>query len=181
MEFLESLDQGTWNFFQASHAQRPLLSQIMVWVNRLTAPPILAGLTALAGAILIYQRRLREAALLAAVFAGGCVLAYLTQQLIDRRMPQVLHNPLELPRTGPSFPCEQTLLATVVFLGLPGLALPPWRNRLIGAGAILVFLVGVSRIYVCHGYVTDVFASLLAGYALALTYRSLAVEPNHAA
>lgn len=173
MEFLEALDQGTWNYFQALRASRPVLNQLMVGVGHLASLPVLVGLIVLAVGWLLYRRQSRQAALLAGLFLTAWLIAWAAQNLINRQRPQVFLHPLEAVQTSPSFPCEQTLLATVVYLSLPCLFGAPWRNRLIGAGAILVFLIGVSRMYVGQSYVTDVFAGLLVGYALALAFRSL--------
>jgi undecaprenyl-diphosphatase len=174
MEFLEALDQGTWNFFQDYQAGRPILNWIMVRLGELASLPILSGLTCLGVGFLLYRRRFRDAGLLVGLFVTACLIVWTTQAMIPRERPQVVPRPLEPIRASPSFPCEQTLLATVVFLCLPCLANGRVRQVGLAVGAILVMLVALSRMYVGQSFVTDVFAGLLMGYALALVFRELA-------
>jgi undecaprenyl-diphosphatase len=176
MEFLEALDQGTWNFFQQFQAGKPILNMIMVGLGQLSSLPISTGLLALGVGYLLYRRRWWDAALLAGIFGLACLIAWGTQAIVGRQRPQVVVQPLEPIRGSPTFPCDQTLLATVVFLSLPCLAGPRGRERGLAVGAILVMLIALSRMYVGQSFVTDVFASLLMGYALALTFRELAGE-----
>jgi undecaprenyl-diphosphatase len=173
MELLEALDQGTWNYFQDVQTRRPILNWLMVRLGELSSLPVLIGIILLAAGWQLYRRQYRTAALLTGTFVASWLIAWLAQGALNRQRPQVFLRPLEPPRSSPSFPCDQTLLATTVFLSLACLAPSRWRKTLIGAAAILVLLIGVSRMYVGQSYVTDVFAGLLVGYALALVFRSL--------
>jgi membrane-associated phospholipid phosphatase len=153
----------------------------MVALGKLASLEILIGVLLITGAWLVYQRQFRTAGQLLAVFAVGWLIAWGTQVVINRQRPQVFLNPIEAVGDAPSFPCEQTLLATVLYLSIPCLASRRWRQTLIGVGAILVFQIAVSRMYSGHSYVTDVFGGLLVGYALALVFRELQDEPPLAA
>ena len=174
MEFLEALDQGTWNWFQA-HRKQVWLNDLMVGLGWLSQPAVLTGIALLTVLYLGSRRRIREAGVFGVSFLLGMVVLQLTYQVVARPRPQVFFDPLEVPRRTPSFPCDQTLLATIVFVGLGLLAARVFPNRnpplILTMTAVLVFLVGASRLYVGQCYFTDVLAGWMVGTALALACR----------
>lgn len=100
---------------------------------------------------------------------GGSLLNILLKQFFHRQRP-VLENPL-VTLSSYGFPSGHTMGATI-FYGLLALLMAhstrwAWRHRIFAfAGAALVIaLVGVSRIYLGAHYLTDVLGAIALGLA----------------
>ncbi|MFH5823461.1 phosphatase PAP2 family protein [Georgenia sp. AZ-5] len=120
---------------------------------------------ALAVLWLLIRRQRRLAAYGAVTGIGLGVLVPISKALIGRSRPEVPLRVVELP-TNASFPSGHAMASVVVWgaLALVGLsALPPWRRRLLlKAAALLVAIVGFTRLALGVHFVSDV----LAGWAL---------------
>ena len=99
------------------------------------------------------------------VFAG-CLLQFLLKDIFQRQRPQ-FPNPLIL-ETSWSFPSGHAM-ASLIGYGLLAyllwLAWPRWRHRLIvvSATAMLILVIGFSRLYLGAHYFSDVVAGYAAG------------------
>jgi len=183
MERIQGLDVGLWNFFQDKH--RPWLDAFFVHVSALANPLLLTLLLAGVAVGLLWRRRTPHAVFLLAMIAGGLATLYLVPPLIgrDRPDPRVktevqvpwpahLQQP-QVPLLAWGYPSQFTLLATVTWLSLAlvfgDLTGRPrtWRR----AAFLLVFLTGLSRMYLGVCYPTDVIGGWLAGSALVLLGR----------
>jgi undecaprenyl-diphosphatase len=118
------------------------------------------------GVLLVRTGRVRSIAFLVAAVLGSLVLQLVLKPFFARPRPGV---PYAHVVSDYSFPSGHTLTA-VVFYG--GLALVIWsifgrRAGLaaVGAAAIIVVAVGISRIYLGYHFVTDVLGAILAGIA----------------
>jgi undecaprenyl-diphosphatase len=117
-------------------------------------------------AILFYRRRrLPEAIFLAAVYTGSGALNFLLKLLFHRNRPTLPWSPGAV--NDYSFPSGHAMNSLVFYLGL---ALVTWLvfGRRVGiavlsAGAVIVLLVGVSRVYLGFHYVSDVIGGYAAG------------------
>lgn len=148
----------------------PLLSRLMSWVSWLGFRPqslILPGLVV--GCSWIMRRRLESLLLFLAWMAS--LGSFVTKLLIRRprpRHPLVRVTLAKLRDT--SYPSGHTLHYTA-FWGMAAYlaaSAAPWRplRRLIAsAAATLIALVGPSRIYLGHHWLTDVLGSYLLGSA----------------
>lgn len=117
-----------------------------------------------------------------AVF-GGMALNFLLKNLFLRQRPHF--NDAILTLTSYSFPSGHTMMATVFYGTLCALAASrtrDWRCRALAifGAAILISLVGFSRIYLGAHFLSDVLAAIAEGLAW-LAFCLIAVEVISAA
>jgi undecaprenyl-diphosphatase len=135
-----------------------------------------APLVGIAGALLLgYRRRWADLVLWAVTISGGFFLNWWLKQVYDAIRPSIA-DPLHLA-FGWGFPSGHALAGLVVY-GSIGVLLwvriprAHWRIGL-GLGlAVLILLIGFSRLYVRDHYLGDV----LAGYAVGLSWLALCVS-----
>lgn len=126
------------------------------------------------------QRRWRAASGLFAGALGAVVAVGVAKDIIGRPRPpgSAVHT------TGLSFPSGHATYATF-WLGVALLLAARWRGRgrraLIGAGAAVMLLVGLTRVYLHAHYLSDV----LAGWAMSSALMALGIlaasetRPHH--
>jgi membrane-associated phospholipid phosphatase len=135
----------------------------LVWIVVLT----------LIGLWLLYRRLYRLAAFLTVTAIGSSLLNEAIKAAVGRTRP-VLVNPIATA-TGKSFPSGHTQAAIVGYGILLLVFLPVvarrWRPLLIAVAALMVLLVGFSRIALGVHYLSDVVGALIIGSAwlLAMT------------
>jgi undecaprenyl-diphosphatase len=122
------------------------------------------------------RRRLRLAAFIAVTGIGATALGPAVKHLVGRVRPIVDAPVAVVP--GPGFPSGHTLGVTVMtgvlLLVLLPMARPGLRRPLIGLGAVLVGLVGFSRIALGVHFPSDVVAGAAIGLGwLAMTTSAL--------
>ena len=144
-------------------------------VRDITALGSIIVVVILSGAVIFYLLLLgrRGAALLLLIsLAGGTVLNDLLKYIFDRPRPDlVLHNAQVFTS---SFPSGHAAVSAVVYLTLgallahdaPSIAV---KIYVMAVAMFLVFLIGVSRIFLGLHYPTDVLAGWCIGSAWALT------------
>ena len=149
------------------HHRNPLLTQAATVLAHLGSPTVVVGI-ALVGAVAgLIWRKIRGAAwtLPIAVIGAGIIIQSV-KMLVQRPRP-TLYTPL-LHEGGFSFPSGHSLIAMVVYGLLGYFALSLVKNQ---AGrlavrlvtVLLVFSIGLSRVYVQVHYPTDVLAGWTAG------------------
>lgn len=102
------------------------------------------------------------------VVAGGMFLNMLLKNLFDRARPGWADPLMSL--TDPGFPSGHTMMATIIYgfmaiFLMPRIASRLWRFLIAALAISLVFLVGLSRIYLGAHYLSDVLAAMAAGIA----------------
>lgn len=130
-------------------------------------------LTLVVGAVmgfLVIGRHFPAALLTFAATVGGGLLSFLLKDLYDRPRPDLVPHLTRVASS--SFPSGHAMLSAVVYLTLGALLarlVDRWRAKLyfIGVAALLVLLVGCSRVYLGVHYPTDVAAGWAAGVAWA--------------
>jgi membrane-associated phospholipid phosphatase len=156
--------------------KRPWLDRLMRIVSWPGFPPesqLISGGLPLA----IWALGFRVEAVFQGLAYGVSFLSFLTKQVIRRPRPN--HPKIEVVAArlgGTSFPSGHVLNYMGVY-GFLAFLLNAWvkpaalRRALVGALLSLIALVGPSRIYLGHHYLTDVLASYLLGisYVLGLT------------
>lgn len=126
-------------------------------------------LFAIAGQSLLAGRR-RAAVLAAVAVGGGLLLASLLKGSIDRPRPALVPHLTEVFTT--SFPSSHAMMSAVAYFTLGALLTRvrpggPAPAYVMTSAAAVVFLVGVSRVYLGVHWPTDVMAGWSAGTAWA--------------
>ncbi len=149
------------------HHRAPALTTGAKFLAHMGSPPVIVVLAAVAALVGLAWRRVRGAAwtLPVAVIGAGVVIQGV--KLVVRRPRPSFFTPI-LHESGFSFPSGHSLIAMVVYGLLGYFALHLCKNHAarlaVGIVTVLVvFLIGVSRVYVGVHYPTDVLAGWTAG------------------
>jgi undecaprenyl-diphosphatase len=178
MDFLRSLDWSTYTWFQWQTRHRPRLNAVMLDLTTLGGESVLTVVVLFALGFLLALRRYRTAGFVLAAVIGGVLLMDAIKAVVGRERPPEPMAGLVYAPHSPSFPSGHAMVSAVVYLTLALVAAPAFPGRrvrayLVGSSLVLVFLVGLSRIYLGVHFVTDVLAGWLGGLAWALGCRWL--------
>lgn len=170
MDLVQRVDEGALGWFMLRRAD--WLDAIMVPITHLGDRKTLIVVAALGVILFLSWRRYRSAVLLALTTGVSFAVVEGGKHWVGRLRPEVSDPLLPVPTTG-SFPSGHTLAATAVYVAFALLLASRWRRPwpgllLFGVSLMLAFLIGFSRLYIGHHYVTDVIAGWSAGLALAL-------------
>ena len=153
-------------------AQRtPRLTGVMVDVTALGSPTLVMLFTAVTFAILIVLRDRRAALHMAVASVGTLVWTFATKSIIEKARPTEVEHLVRV--SGFSYPSGHSLAAAALYLTIAivaGTRLEGGSSRavLFAASALLVALVGISRVYLGVHYPSDVLAGIALGTAWAL-------------
>lgn len=170
---LSSIDRPVLDWMVAHRS--PALTTLAVVVTEAGGP---IGMTLLAvgfGGVLLYRRLWSEAILLAVVAGGGGIIVRLGKATVGRQRPPVVDHAIEA--SGESFPSGHALGAAAtlgVLVYICWLHYPRRMPLVASVAAVLVLIVGLSRIYLGVHWSTDVLAGWLIGIGwllLCLTVR----------
>ncbi|WNV73637.1 phosphatase PAP2 family protein [Geodermatophilus sp. DSM 44513] len=143
----------------------PLLVSVLQGVTDLGGTGAAVLVMVLATVFLLVRGQRRLAAFVATTGIGLAVLGPVAKAVVDRARPVVASPVVETPSNA-SFPSGHAMTAVVVYGALLLVALPSVRRRarpwLVAATALLVVLVGLTRLALGVHFVSDV----LAGWAL---------------
>lgn len=158
-----SLDLSVASFVQSFES--PSLTKVMELFTVLGSAKV-SALVALLSIVLLYVvlRHRLELVFLCCVVGGSAVMNQLMKMVFHRERPSV-HRLIE--ETGFSFPSGHTMGAIALYGALAFLL---WRHipkrfgrvLLITASCAIIFMIGISRIYLGVHYPSDVLAGLLA-------------------
>lgn len=103
---------------------------------------------------------------------GGALLSFIMKELFARERPPLVYHLLTVKSL--SFPSGHAMMSSVVYLTLGALLAKAQQNNnlkiyVLLVALLLVFLIGISRIYLGVHYPTDVFA----GWSIGLAWASL--------
>jgi membrane-associated phospholipid phosphatase len=147
-------------------------------VTALGSTAVLALVVGTAAAYLALRRRGREAALLVGTLAGAQLLTWILKAIFERPRP-TFEDPVTTASWF-SFPSGHALSSIAVYGALAYIfvgGLRSTRARAVVAGvALLVAMIGFSRLYLGVHYLTDV----LAGYSAGLAWLLLTIGLFHA-
>lgn len=150
--------------------QRPGLTELARLLALLGSPTVIVAIALIAAVVGKFARHLRGAAwTLPFAVAGAGIIIQGTKLFVHRARPD-LFKPL-LHETGYSFPSGHSLIAVAVYGLLGYFALHLAKGRagrvaVISVTVLLIFLIGISRLYVGVHYPTDV----LAGWAMGVPW-----------
>lgn len=168
----------------ANHEPLTLIDvQVSNWLQSHRSPPLTKAMFALTffgstgavsciavvlGLYLIWQRRFHWFAVVVTAVFGGMLLNRLLKYAFQRPRPR-FDDPL-LTLTGYSFPSGHTMMATAVYGVLAAYLCATNVDRrrrvaIVSAAALLIALVGFSRMYLGAHYLSDVLGAMAEGLA----------------
>jgi undecaprenyl-diphosphatase len=176
MEFLESQDLGFVNAFYSLAQRTPKLHGTVLFVTHLGDQQFLQGVVLGAILVLAALGRCRTAIILGLTLLGAVAIVETTKPIVRRDRPHLVAVP-----DSKSFPSGHAVWSAAVYtsLALAGGPLIPRANKRVialGLSVFLAFLIGLSRLYLCQHYLTDVIAGWAAGWAWALICHALEVR-----
>lgn len=134
------------------------------------------------GAVLAWRLaaigRGRQATLLAIGGLSAELVSSLLKLLFQRPRPALFYQ--LIPAENYSFPSGHAFVATVFYGLLAAIlmsAYPRYRSGIVGATAVIVLLIGLSRVYLGYHYPSDV----MGGWACAAVWLALSGPAIHAA
>ncbi len=153
--------------FWMYHHRAHWLTAGATFLAHMGSPPVIVGLAAVAAVVGLVWRKVRGAAwtLPIAVIGAGVIIQGV--KLLMHRQRPAFFTPL-LHEAGYSFPSGHSLIAMVVYGLLGYFALHLFKSRAARLAVrvvtvAVVFLIGVSRVYVGVHFPTDVLAGWTAG------------------
>lgn len=162
--FQQQLSMDTWAKKGLEHLASPFSDRFFTVVTNLGSPTALILFTFLVSLLLIYSRKRLEGIILAATMLTGWGLMDEIKTLVGRSRPAGEHLTYA---SGYSFPSGHSMLS-LVFYGFVAYVLLTTgvvKNKMtaILVPAILVLLIGISRIYLNVHYVSDVLGGFIIG------------------
>lgn len=153
------------------------LPAVAKFVTHLGGSAFLVPVTLGAMAWLRRKGRTRAAIFLAATVAVGHLLNFTFKQSFARERPDAVIHLVET--NSPSFPSGHSMAATISYLAIAVLLAQNVKHRRHQAAVLvfafaIIFLVGLSRVYLGVHYPTDVAAGWAAGTAWAVAAGLLA-------
>jgi undecaprenyl-diphosphatase len=160
------------------------------WLNGLAmdltalGSPIVVGLFTFAfGALLIIAADRQGAIALVASSLTSALLTFIMKSLLERPRPDVV--PRLVAVSGLSYPSGHSLASAAVYLTAAfviarHMTSVGQRVAAVAFSAIVVFLIGASRVYLGVHFPTDVFGGILLGTAWALLMAALVRRLDHA-
>jgi undecaprenyl-diphosphatase len=157
--------------FVGDHAGPQWLQETGRDITALGGFTVLILVTAAVTGFLLLKRKDRAAAFLLGATIGGIIVSGTLKHFVDRPRPELVAHRSYVYTT--SFPSGHSMLSAVVYLTLGSLLARYTKNRklrlyFLFVALTLVFLVGISRVYMAVHWPTDVLAGWTAGCVWAL-------------
>jgi undecaprenyl-diphosphatase len=169
-----SFDLACAEHFQEHAQAHPWARNIFWFITQLGSPPVLGTLAGLAiGTLVLLKKRLLAAVWLFAV-AGGALLNYGMKGQFERgRPPPSLRDAAVARLTSLSYPSGHAMGSTIglgmcIYLVLRRVHRQPWRTLGATALALLIALIGFSRVYLRAHWFSDVVGGIAIGSAWVL-------------
>jgi undecaprenyl-diphosphatase len=174
VEFLRAFDDGIHSWLQGFWGSR--LDAVMLDVTALGGTAVLALVVLFSSGLLLVLGRRRTAVFILLVCLGGELLVAGVKAAVGRDRPKDRNRLVVRQPTSGSFPSGHSASSAVIYLTLALVASTPLTGRrgrryLMACAAALVFLIGVSRVYLGVHYPTDVLGGWAIGVLWALGCR----------
>ncbi len=164
---LESVDHGLAAALNRAVAGHRAMVLVLGLVTRLGSHGVLLWLVAIAAVLLIVRRRYRLAVFLVVSGLGAVILDPALKAAVGRLRPIVAH-PVAVGR-GDSFPSGHSLGSIIVYGALLMVFVPAlprrWRRPVVIAAAVLVVVIGFTRLALGVHYLSDVVGAWALGVA----------------
>ena len=162
-EYPASFDSSVRNAIR--QMQSPMWTSLFLTATKLGSTLYLAIVGAIAGAVFIFLRMFRSVWLLVIVMTGQAILHYGAKWLFARPRPPVLISYKAVENF--SFPSGHAIATLSLYFMIAWIVCTQLENPAIKIAiwiftALLVFLVGCSRVYIGIHFPTDVLAGFLA-------------------
>ncbi len=148
------------------------LTGMMIDITALGGATIIFMITAAVFFYLLIQKQYEFMWLILIATVGGAILSFGLKELFARERPPLMFHLLTVKSM--SFPSGHAMMSSVVYLTQGALLAKVQSNKnlriyILLVAIILVFLIGISRVYLGVHYPTDV----LAGWSVGLAWASL--------
>ncbi|MBU2666288.1 phosphatase PAP2 family protein [Actinoplanes bogorensis] len=164
---LRRLDQSIAEGMNGLVAPHEGVVKVITTITSLGGRNVLISVVVMAAAWLLIRRRPRLAIYLAVTGLGALVLDPSLKALVGRVRP-VVDDPVAFGG-GNSFPSGHTLGTTIVYGALALVLLSAtrgrWKGWILTAAALIIVLVGLTRIALSVHFLSDVLAGWLLGLA----------------
>jgi membrane-associated phospholipid phosphatase len=150
----------------------PALNGLALAITTIGSPEVVVACT-LTGAVALYLRRHRRAALALVVGVGGAAVINTVLKLSFQRVRPHLWVPM-VRETSYSFPSGHAMVSSALVFTIMYLLWHTWYKWwAIGVGLSLTFLIGLSRLYVGVHYPSDVLGGWLVGFTWVVVMREV--------
>jgi membrane-associated phospholipid phosphatase len=162
---LNNFDQSIIDWIQALIS--PKLTIIMKFFTFLGSTKALLSLLVISVALMLWQKKKWESLFLVIALAGGELFNWLLKWIFHRNRPTI-HRLIE--ETGYSFPSGHSMESFIFYGMLCMLFVLFLKSKvpkviIIISTIVLIFMIGISRIYLGVHYPSDVIAGFAAGGA----------------
>jgi len=154
-----------------SDRRTPTINGLMVGVTTFGSRTFLTALIVVTLATLLVRRERREAIHLIVASLGTGALVWVTKGIVERARPTEVAHVVDV--SGFSYPSGHSAATATLYLTMALIASSHLRTRaaraaLVAGVAVLVALVGLSRIYLGVHYPSDVLGGMSLGASWAL-------------
>ncbi|MHB9098813.1 MAG: bifunctional DedA family/phosphatase PAP2 family protein [Syntrophales bacterium] len=163
-----------WVLEQVHFFRTPLATTIMTAITAFGGGRMIVGGVMIIALYLIFKKRLDDLLTYLAAILGGSVLVFILKTTVHRVRP---HAGFALIQVGGwSFPSGHAMMS-IIFYGMLAYLfirrMHSWKQQVftVSAAGLIVFLIGLSRIYLDAHYLSDV----LAGYAGGLFWLTVSI------
>ncbi|MEO5950198.1 MAG: phosphatase PAP2 family protein [Candidatus Saccharimonadales bacterium] len=147
-----------------SHAT-PLLDNIFLAITTVGNVAIITPITLIIVAYLFYKKYRLNALIILFSFGGAGVADFILKKLFQRDRPTFWHS--LVTETGYSFPSGHAMLSSALILSIILILWNTrWRWTAAIIGMLIIFSIGLSRLYLGVHYPTDV----IAGWSVSLLW-----------
>jgi len=171
----KGFDEMTLNYLRHDgkimEDEQTWLTGMMIDITALGGTTIIFMITAAVVFYLLIQKQYEFMWLILIATIGGAILSFGLKELFARERPPLIYHLLTVKSL--SFPSGHAMMSSVVYLTQGALLAKVQSNKnlrvyILLVAIILVFLIGISRIYFGVHYPTDV----LAGWSVGLAWAS---------
>jgi undecaprenyl-diphosphatase len=169
-----------YNILHAVHSfASPVLDRFFIFITNLGSAEFIIIATLMILAYLLYKHQRQNALILAASVSGAAITNFVLKALVHRTRPSLWHQ--VITETGYSFPSGHAMLSSALILSVVFII---WKTRFrwVGViiGAILIGLIGLSRVYLGVHFPTDIVAgwsvSFVWVFIVLVVTKSLSIE-----